>query len=84
VFIVLRIYIPHIGRNTGGGLNKEGTFIELCKSLIDSLNARHCGLDDTFAKSTFSMSFYDSMVIFEKIQWLNDSFKEIITPKGND
>lgn len=41
----------------GGGLNREGTFIEQCKGLIDSLNMRHCNLPDSFANSTFAMSF---------------------------
>ena len=62
----------------GGGLKREGTFIEQCKSLIDSLNARHCGLPTSFADITFSMSFYDSVVVFEKIQWQKDIEKAII------
>jgi len=65
----------------GGGLNRKGTFIELCKSLIDLLNARHCGLPSFFAESTFSMSFYDSVVVFEKTQWLKDNLKAIMTSK---
>jgi len=65
----------------GGGIQREGTFIELCKSLIDSLNARHCGLPRSFADSTFSMCFYDSVVVFEKIQWQKDNLKAIMTPK---
>ena len=63
----------------GGGLKKEGTFIELCKSLIDLLNARHLGMPNDFSESTFSMSFYDSIVVFEKIKWIVDSFKSVMT-----
>jgi len=53
----------------GGGLNKEGTFIERCKCRIDHLNARYNNLDRDFSKSTFSISFYDSVVVFEKWQF---------------
>jgi len=62
-----------------GGLRREGTFIELCKNLVDSLNARHCGLPPSFANSTYSMCFYDSIVVFEKIEWPSDSLKAIKT-----
>lgn len=52
-----------------GGLRKEGSFIEKCKYLIDELNAEHSrGKVDisNFSKTTLSMHFYDSMVVFEK------------------
>ncbi len=52
-----------------GGLRKKGTFIELCKDLIDELNADHCPdmLSSTdFSKTTLSMHFYDSIVVFER------------------
>src|ERR1700689_1267873 len=52
-----------------GGLRKPDTFIELCKNLIDELNADHSrgALPPTeFTKSTFSMHFYDSTVVFER------------------
>lgn len=52
-----------------GGLKKDTTFIELSKNLIDELNAYHTrGVVDVteFTNSTFSMSFYDSMIFFEK------------------
>jgi hypothetical protein len=63
-----------------GGLNRQGTFIELSKALIDSINARYSGLDTNFANSTFSMSFYDSVVAFEKTQWLEDSLRAMKIP----
>lgn len=53
----------------GGGLKKEGTFIEVCKNLIDQLNADHTRgkiEPDKFSKETLSMHFYDSVVVFEK------------------
>lgn len=52
-----------------GGLRRPYTFIELCKNLIDELNADHtCGaLPPTqFTASTLSMHFYDSVVVFER------------------
>lgn len=66
--------------NYGGGLNRPGTFIELCKTLLDSLNARYCNLPNSFAESTFSMCFYDSIVAFEKTKWTSDSRKAIMIP----
>jgi len=53
----------------GGGVKREGTFIELSKSLIDELNAyqtREQVPVGDFTKSTLSIHFYDSMVVFER------------------
>lgn len=53
----------------GGGLNREGSFIEISKSLIDQLNADHTrGAIEPgqFSKETLSMHFYDSVVLFER------------------
>lgn len=53
----------------GGGLKREESFIEIAKSLIDELNAVHSrgAVPLTpFTSSTFSMSFYDSIIAFEK------------------
>ena len=53
----------------GGGLRKEGTFIEECKHLVDELNAENTrgelGVSD-FTKTTLSMHFYDGLVVFER------------------
>jgi hypothetical protein len=52
-----------------GGLRRLGTFIEYSKNMIDELNADHtCGaLPPTdFTRSTLSMHFYDSVVVFER------------------
>ena len=54
-----------------GGLNSPNTFINKSKSLIDELNATHSrgALHETeFTKSTFGISFYDSVIVFEKGQ----------------
>ncbi|MDR2579704.1 MAG: class I SAM-dependent methyltransferase [Fibromonadaceae bacterium] len=76
----------------GGGLKREGTFIECCKDLIDSLNARHIPrtwggggtMDNSmqFTNSTYSMNFYDSVVVFEKMEWSQDSLKSIVKPEN--
>lgn len=53
----------------GGGLKREGTFIEVCKALIDQLNADHTRGElepNRFTRETLSMHFYDSVVLFEK------------------
>ena len=52
-----------------GGYKREGSFIELCKGLIDELNADHARgqlAPGEFTKSTLSMHFYDSVVVFER------------------
>jgi Methyltransferase domain len=52
-----------------GGLERPGTFIELCKHLIDELNADHTrsALPSTeFTRNTLSMHFYDSVAVFER------------------
>jgi hypothetical protein len=52
-----------------GGLRKPTTFIEVCKSLIDELNADHSRgalSASEFTKSTFGMHFYDSIIVFER------------------
>jgi hypothetical protein len=53
----------------GGGIGREGSFIELSKSLIDELNAdwsRGQKHPTKFTRSTLSMHFYDSVVAFER------------------
>jgi SAM-dependent methyltransferase len=52
-----------------GGLKRQGSFIETCKGLIDELNADHSRGElapTEFTRTTLSMHFYDSMVVFEK------------------
>ena len=53
----------------GGGLRREGTFIELAKALIDELNAdlsRGALAPTNFTRTTLSMHFYDSLIVFER------------------
>ncbi|MDR1020188.1 MAG: hypothetical protein LBL73_05470 [Synergistaceae bacterium] len=66
-------------------LKVEGgsSFLNLCKGLIDALNARHYGAEIDFADVTFSMSFYDSAVVFQKVAWSSDSLKPIMLPAVN-
>ena len=51
-----------------GGLRKEGTFIKFAKLKIDELNSPHIdGMRNTrFTRSPTGISFYDSIVVFEK------------------
>lgn len=53
----------------GGGLDAPGSFINHAKSLIDRLNADHAQgqvTPDAFTRDTFAITFYDSIVVFEK------------------
>ncbi len=55
----------------GGGLRREGSFIEFVKDKIDELNAFHSRGRDVlvptdFTKATSSISIYDSVVVCEK------------------
>ena len=53
----------------GGGLLKEDSFIEFAKRKVDELNAplsRNAVVTTAFTKSTTGISFYDSVVVFEK------------------
>lgn len=55
--------------NFGGGLDEPASFINRSKGLIDRLNADHSRgalAPDDFTRQTFSISFYDSMAVFEK------------------
>jgi len=63
----------------GGGLNVQDSFINRCKGLIDELNAEHTKgeLEPTeFTRTTGGISFYDSIVVFEKANvWWKDHFR---------
>jgi len=54
----------------GGGLRRDGTFIELSKQLVDALHGWYylpAGTDlDIHTTGTFGVSFYDSIVVVEK------------------
>jgi hypothetical protein len=52
-----------------GGLGRPGTFIEVAKHLVDQLNADWTAgeiVPNEFTRSTLGISFYDSMVVFER------------------
>lgn len=52
-----------------GGLRKPDSFIELAKELVDHLNASYTKGEipiSTFTTGTSSISFYDSIIVFEK------------------
>ena len=52
-----------------GGSGRSETFIELCKGLIDELNAQYTrgALPETeFSKTTLSIHFKNSIVVFER------------------
>lgn len=53
-----------------GGVRRRGTFMEFSKRLVDQLNAFHSRQRsfqvDDFTRSTDSVHFYDSIVVFEK------------------
>jgi hypothetical protein len=55
----------------GGGYRKRGTFIEYAKALVDQLHAWYIedgtdNRDESFARMTLGIFFYDSMVVIEK------------------
>lgn len=52
-----------------GGLNDPNAFMNKCKGYIDQINVEHTKGElpkDPVMKDTYSMSFYDSIVVFEK------------------
>jgi 23S rRNA U2552 (ribose-2'-O)-methylase RlmE/FtsJ len=57
--------------NYGGGLRREGTFIEYTKALMDQVNAWHSRdaehlKVDEYTQSITGMHIYDSIVVFDK------------------
>jgi hypothetical protein len=53
----------------GGGINNPNTFINISKNFIDNLNADHsrgAREPDFITRNTFSISFYDSVVVMER------------------
>lgn len=53
----------------GGGLNSPGSFVNISKQFVDRLNAdcsRGQVEPDFITKNTFSTSFYDSMVVYQR------------------
>ena len=53
----------------GGGLDEPESIINVSKNLIDKLNADHTKGQvepDDFTRSTQSITFYDSVIVFER------------------
>ena len=53
----------------GGGLRREGTFVEVCKGLIDELHADYTNgalAPTDFTRHTLSMHIYDSAIVLER------------------
>ncbi|MDR7334639.1 class I SAM-dependent methyltransferase [Roseateles asaccharophilus] len=53
----------------GGGVNEPGSFVNVSKSLVDKLNADHSrgAIEADFvARNTFGISFYDSVIVYER------------------
>jgi hypothetical protein len=62
-------YWPEYGGGVTKGRASDDTFIAFAKNRVDALNAYHsrgCIQPDAFSDETFAISFYDSMVVFEK------------------
>lgn len=69
VFLIEDVHTSYWPRY-GGGYRKYGTFMEYAKALADQLNAWHSRepdfVVDEFTRTTRSMHFYDSIVVFER------------------
>ncbi|MGH3444897.1 MAG: class I SAM-dependent methyltransferase, partial [Nocardioidaceae bacterium] len=69
VFLIEDLHTSYFPKY-GGGRGVPGTFVEYAKRLSDQLNAWHSrepGFTvDDFARTTRSMHFYDSIIVFEK------------------
>lgn len=55
----------------GNSLNNSNSFINFAKSTVDFLTADHanCPLSESsFTRDTFSISFYDSIIVFNKLE----------------
>ena len=69
VFLIEDLHTSYWTR-FGGGYRLPGTFIEYAKGLTDQLNAWHSREEefvvDEFTRTTRSMHFYDSIIVFER------------------
>jgi hypothetical protein len=69
----------------GGSVDDPRTFINIAKSLVDKLNADHtmgAVEPDAFTRETFSIAFYDGIVVFEKGQVFRRQAQAIGTKPG--
>ncbi len=71
VFLIEDLHTSY-WKKYGGGHRRPGTFIEYAKGLTDQLNAWHSRepefVVDDFTRTTRSVHFYDSIIVFEKGQ----------------
>lgn len=70
VFLIEDLHTSYWPRYDGG-IHRPGTFMEYAKDLTDQLNAWHSRQPrkfqvDEFTRTTKSMHFYDSIVVFER------------------
>jgi hypothetical protein len=69
VFLIEDLHTSY-WKSYGGGYRRAGTFVEHAKGLTDQLNAWHSREEglvvDDFTRTTRSMHFYDSIVVFER------------------
>ncbi len=68
VYIVEDLHTSYF-EEFGGGLDNKNSFINKSKNFIDQLNADHSrgGIEPNFfTRNTFGISFYDSVVVFER------------------
>ena len=66
----------------GGGAGKKESFLEKTKNLVDELHADHSRgavASSKFTRETFSISIYDSVVVFEK----GDVFRKEAPQRGD-
>jgi 23S rRNA U2552 (ribose-2'-O)-methylase RlmE/FtsJ len=83
VFLVEDVHTSYWDRY-GGGYRKPDTFMEYAKGLTDQLNAWHSRDEafavDQFTRTTRSMHFYDSIVVFERGQVVKPHAEKRGTP----
>jgi len=67
IYLVEDMYFAY-NKKMGGGFNNKGSFIEYSKNLVDLIHARYIEevSVNSFTESTMSISFYDSIIVFEK------------------
>lgn len=74
VYLVEDTHAAYWKDSHGGGLDEPESIINVSKNLIDKLNADHTRGQvepDDFTRSTQSITFYDSVIVFERgeIHW---------------
>lgn len=68
----------------GGGLKREGSFIEECKEMIDMLNSNSFNSPCEFGDTTFSISFFPSVVVFEKMRCSLEAQTQLTIPSEDE